>query len=313
MRYLLLASWALTLHATPQVLWRDPGSVERLDLAGGSGGRTGAPVAPFYFVRNDSSGTSPKVTVRDKTGRDWSVKWGEEVKAETFASRLAWAAGYFVEPVYYVRSGRIFGIHGRDLGRADKFVDKSGRFLDARFELLDRSKRYLQTTTWTWEKNPFAGSQQLNGLKIVLMLTSNWDNKDARDPSSNTAIVQQGAGNGRRWIYLVTDWGGSMGKWGNVFTRGKWDCDGYAKQTRDFIKKVEDSRVKFGFSGQHDNAFKDDITVRDVRWVMRYLGRLSDAQIRAALRASGADAHEQRCFGRALRARLRQLRQVASL
>jgi hypothetical protein len=147
----------------------------------------------------------------------------------------------------------------------------------------------------------------------MVMLTSNWDNKDARDPSSNTAVVQQGMGESRRWIYLVTDWGGSMGKWGNVFTRGKWDCDGYAKQTPDFIKKVEDNRVRFGFSGQHDNAFKDDITVRDVRWVMQYLGRLSDAQIRAGLRASGATAHEQQCFSRALQVRLRQLRQVASL
>ena len=32
----------------------------------------------------------------------WRVKWGAEVHTETFASRLAWAAGYFVEVNYFV-------------------------------------------------------------------------------------------------------------------------------------------------------------------------------------------------------------------
>jgi hypothetical protein len=285
--------------------------VERLDLVGGPGGRAGAPKPPFRFLREDATGTSPKVRVRDRAGTEWSVKWGPEVKAETFASRIAWAAGYHVEPVYYVPRGRISGT--RDLRRADKHIGDRGAFRDARFERIDPSKKYLETVGWTWEKNPFAGSQQLNGLKIVLMLTSNWDNKDARDPSSNTAVVQEGTGRQRKAIYLVTDWGGSMGKWGNYFTREKWDCDGYAKQTPKFIKAVDGREVKFGFSGQHDNEFKDDISVSDVRWIMRYLGRLSDTQIRSALRAAGASHHEERCFTRAVRLRLRQLRQVASL
>ena len=249
--------------------------------------------------------------MRDRSGAQWSVKWGPEVKAETFASRIAWAAGYYVEPVYYVRTGRLLGVH--DLGRADKHINKGGYFRDGRFELIDPSKRYLETVGWTWEKNPFAGTHALNGLKIVLMLTSNWDNKDARDPSSNTAIVQEGSGTERRSVYMVTDWGGSMGKWGNFFTREKWDCDGYAKQSANFIKAVDGREVKFGFSGQHDNDFKDDIGVRDVRWIMQYLGRLTDTQIRSALRASGASPHEERCFARALRLRLRQPREVAAL
>ena len=85
--------------------------------------------------------------VRDAAGREWSVKWGQEVKAETFASRLVWAAGCFVEPVYYVREGRIRGV--RNPGRAAKYLDKNGEFQDARFELIDRSVKYLPTTGWT--------------------------------------------------------------------------------------------------------------------------------------------------------------------
>lgn len=312
MRYLLvLAMMAISMHGAPRLLWRDPGRIERLNLAAGPGGEARAPKPPFRFIREDSSGTSPKVHVRDRTGARWSVKWGEEVKAETFASRLAWATGYFVEPVYYVRRGRISGVRG--LGRADRFVDKRGYFRDARFELIDPSRRYLQTIGWTWEQNPFVGTRELNGLKILLMFTSNWDNKDARDATSNTAIVVEGAGEERPALYMVTDWGGSMGKWGNFFTREKWDCDAYAKQSPDFIRAVKEGDVKFGFTGKHDGEFKDEIGVRDVRWIMRYLGRISDRQIRSALRASGASPHEEQCFARAMRLRLRQMRQVARL
>jgi hypothetical protein len=313
MRYSLLAICAVSMAAAqpPRLLWHDPGPVEQLDFSGGPGGRARAPKPPFRFLRADDSGSSAKVTVRDAAGSTWSVKWGSEVKAETFASRLAWASGYYVEPVYYVARGRIVGI--QDPGRAGKFLDKRGAFRDARFELIDRSKRYLQTTGWTWEKNPFAGTRQLNGLKIIVMLTSNWDNKDHRDSSSNTAIVQSGSGPQRRMLYMVTDWGGSMGKWGNVFTREKWDCDGYRKQTPDFVKEVKGRQVKFGFSGQHDNEFKDDIDVRDVRWLMQYLGRVTEAQIRTGLRASGARRHEEECFTLALRNRLKQLRYVARI
>ena len=40
-------------------------------------------------------------------------------------------------------------------------------------------------------------------------------------------------------------------------------------------------------------------------------GKLSDAQIDAALRASGATPDEVACFGKAFRSRLNQLRMVA--
>src|SRR4051812_38291683 len=128
MRYLFIALVGISLQAAPHVLWEDPGAVERLDLVGGPGGRAHAPKPPFRFIREDTSGTAPKVRVRDRSGAQWSVKWGPEVKAETFASRIAWAAGYYVEPVYYVRTGRLLGVH--DLGRADKHINKGGYFRD---------------------------------------------------------------------------------------------------------------------------------------------------------------------------------------
>jgi hypothetical protein len=303
---LLLPCAAFAQHP---LLWHDPGRIEYLDFAGGSGGRGGAPRGPFRFIEKDGSGTSPKVIVRDMSGRIWAVKWGPEVKAENFASRLVWAMGYYTEPVYFVRAGHIRGIESR--GRVDKYISEAGRFRDARFELRSGAGRFLREHDWTWEQNPFVGTREMNGLKVLIMLVSNWDNKDARDNGSNTGILQRGAGPDRQWRYLITDWGGSMGKWGNFFTREKWDCEGFRDQTPDFIDKVENRTVKFGFSGKHGNNFKQGIEAADVRWLLQYLGRVSDAQMRAALKASGASTHEVRCFTQALRARINQLKQVA--
>ena len=310
--FLLCILLTTVTYAQHPLLWRDPGNIEYLDFAAGPGGRANAPRGPYRFIESDDSGTSPKVTVRDMNRRVWTVKWGPEVKAENFTSRLVWAMGYYTEPVYYVRSGRISRI--RDLGRADKYVSKNGHFRDARFELRSADAgKFLRQYDWTWKKNPFLGTREINGLKILVMLTSNWDNKDARDNGSNTAIIQRGTGPERQWLYFVTDWGASMGKWGNFFTREKWDCDGFRDQTADFVQKVEDGTVRFGFSGKHDDDFKEGIRPSDIRWLMQYLGRVSDAQLRAALAASGASQHEMKCFTAAVRNRINQLKQVARL
>lgn len=296
------------------VVWQDPGRVERLDFFWGPGGRAGAPVPPFRFIEEDTGGSNAKIKVRDARGRRWSVKWdtGGEANAEVIATRIAWAAGYFVEPSYFVKRGRIVGI--RDLKRADKFVAPNGSFQNARFELkYETVAEQKNEESWAWDRNPFVGTRQLNGLKIVSMLVSNWDNKDVRDEDrgSNTAVHFVRTRSGVEARYLVTDWGGSMGKWGGIFGREKWDCEGFAYQTEKFVEVEDDGSLDWGFSGQHTGSFKRDVRVEDVRWVMQYLGRITDAQLRDGLRASGASPAETRCYQRALRERIEQLRRVA--
>ena len=65
------------------LLWADPGAVEKLDLASGVGGRTGAPKPPFTFLQESLSGSNPKVRVKDANGVEWTAKFGTEVNAET--------------------------------------------------------------------------------------------------------------------------------------------------------------------------------------------------------------------------------------
>jgi hypothetical protein len=238
------------------------------------------------------------------------VKFGEEVKAEVFATKLVAALGYYSDVSQYVGRGRILGV-GK-LKRAAKHIDARGQFRDARFEYRDPSLRFLTDGEWTWRKNPFTGTREFKGLKILVMLLSNWDNKDASDWTSNTGILERSGGRDRQWIYYVTDWGGSMGRWGHLFFREKWDCEQFADQSNEFIRIDEDGEVRFGFlSWNNDGDFKDDITVADVRWVAKRMNRITDSQLRTALRRSGATAHEAQHFTQALRARMKHLESVA--
>jgi hypothetical protein len=290
------------------VLWHDPGAVERLDLRYAAGGRALAPRAPFQFLKEDDSGTNPKVKVRDAAGREWVVKFGTEARPDTFGSRLAWAMGYYTEVNYFVGSGVIRG--ARDLKRARKVIDEAGRFEGARFQLRSKTPQYLAGVSWSWDGNPFLDTPQLNGLKVLMMLLSNWDDKDIRDAhrrGTNTSIYKDGG----RFLFFVDDWGGSMGHWGHYLTRSKWDAVDYYRESADFVKGVKDGVVDWGYKGTHTDRMTDELRVADVRWLMRYLGRVTDAQLFAGLRASGATVDEAGVFTRALRIRIDQLRAVA--
>lgn len=301
-------------HSVDAVIWRDPGRVERLDLHAGPAGPDGDPASPFTFIEEHLTGSRPCVSVRDRRGRKWRVKWGNEVQVEALATRLAWAAGYFVETTCYVREGRIVDVPG--LQRAAANVDQEGWFRDARFELDEEDViKHFDEHSWAWNDNPFVGTRELNGLKIVMMWLSNWDAKDVRDVArgSNTAVFEYPIGNGvREARYLIIDWGGALGRWGSVVRRGRWDCDGFAAETDALVRDVVEDQVRFGYSGQRTADIAEGIRISDVEWLLGRLGRLSDPQIAAAVAASGGSPGEIACFTRALRARLEKLAEVVA-
>ena len=295
----------------PAVLWRDPGRVAAKDFRYGVGGRALAPVAPFRFLKEDLTGSNPKIEVTDARGRKWSVKWSDEAKPEVFASRLAWACGFIAQPEYFVAEGRILAVGA--LKRAKNNVMPDGTFRDARFQLRSKFPEFLKSANWTWNDNPFVGEHPLQGLKVLIMLLSNWDNKDARDidRDSNVAVFRAGTKTNPIYEYFVADWGASLGKWGHVYDRSKWDCAGFQKQTPDFVKGVKDGYVRFGYVGQHTQDAARGIRVSDVQWLLRYLGQVTDRQLQAGLEASGATHAETGCYAGALRLRIDELRSVA--
>jgi hypothetical protein len=298
------------LRASRHVIWRDPGDVARLDMTSGPGGPDGAPVPPFRFVEEHQSGSQPCVAVKDARHRLWRVKWGDEVRSENVAVRLAWACGYFAEVTYFVPSGTIEG--ATDLQRARHCISGDSAFAEARFELEDPAVRKMfEEHSWAWNDNPFVGTRELHGLKVLVMLLSNWDTKDRRDVArgSNTAIFEHRVARWRHEAqYLITDWGGSMGRWGgNIVTRGRWDPAGFAAQTPQFITAADHELVSFGYTGQRTDDVASGIRTSDVAWLYRYLGGITDGQLRATLEASGANAADTEAFARSLRDRITQL------
>ncbi len=293
-------------------IWRDPGDVSKLNFSDGPGGSNGAPAAPFRILEEHGTGSSPNVSVQDAKGSRWRVKWGEEVRSETFATRVVWAAGYFVETAYFVHEGKIEG--ASNLQRAQQYIDENGNFTDARFELDEQGiVKHFDEHSWAWNDNPFLGTKELNGLKILIMFLSNWDNKDVRDVArgSNTGTfhykLPDGAVEAR---YLIIDWGASMGKWGDIMLRGKWDPQGYLNETPNFIKGVENEIVIWGYTGQRTNDAVLNITVENVRWLYSYLRQIKDSQFEDGLRASGAKEEEIPIFVKALRARINQMDKI---
>ena len=283
------------------VIWTWPQRIEQQDFFHGAGGPESLPRPPFRFVRELLSGTNPKVLVTDAAGRTWSVKWGKEAHAEVFVSRLAWGVGYFVEPTHFVARGRIEDV-GK-LRRAASRIARSGEFRDARFQQWPAGVELLEDDPgWDWDENPFLGKPWFEGLRVLTMLVSNWDSKE-----SNNGIFAYRLDGVPVWHYAVTDWGGSMGKWGGLFEHSKWDAEGYAEQTQGFVRGVNDGEVQFAYRGKDTEAMSRGIAVSDVDWMLHMLGRIRDDQIRDALRASGADDEETALFAAAVRERIRQL------
>jgi hypothetical protein len=110
----------------PGVMWRDSGEVASLNLLYGAGGKAHAPDpnGTYTFVKEDAQGTSPKFDVEDAQGVQWKVKLGQEPRSETAATRLLWAAGYFVDEDYYLVNLRVTNIP--TLRRGRKFVSPDG-------------------------------------------------------------------------------------------------------------------------------------------------------------------------------------------
>jgi hypothetical protein len=282
--------------------------VAAFDFGKTAGSNVQPPKAPFTFIREDLSGTQPKVFVKDASGGTWNVKFGYEVKNESFCWRLVRACGYFAEPSFFVAEGQVLGIV--PLKRHSDSIQPDGKFTAARFQFRDPALKFLQRANWRWDRPPLAGTKELDGLKVLIMLFSNWDNKDARvgNGGPNTAIFQAG----KRRIYAFTDWGSGMGRWGSSTGQTDWRCEDYSAQTPDFVKGAQNGFAVFGWEGDINSGFRDHIPASHVAWLYQYLGRITDAQLQAGLKAAGGTDAEAGCFTQALRARIEQLHVVAA-
>lgn len=290
------------------VLWRDPGPVGSRDLFWGPGSDTRKPAPPFKFVKEDTSGSKPKIRVVDANGVEWNVKFGgnepgkNEVHAEIAASRLLWALGYVVEEHYYVPSGKVESV--KDLERADGVIAKDGTFRIARFQRRSPdASRTPNMRPWGVDQNPFANTRELSGLKLLLALVNNWDNKP-----ENMEIEQTPEGT----FYFVSDLGASFGRmsgppaWSPAPSR--WNVAHYREQP--FVKGVTADAVQIHYIGQ---VPMDSVPLEHARWFAELAGQLTAEQVQRAFAAAGANEADAAAFAARVIEKIRELQKAVAV
>ncbi|MDD5541693.1 MAG: hypothetical protein PHX83_00800 [Acidobacteriia bacterium] len=277
----------------PEVIWQDPGDVATLNLLYGAGGKEHAPDpdGKYTFVKEDRQGTSPKFDVTDEQGVQWKVKLGQEPQSETAATRLLWAAGYFVDEDYYLAELKVTGMP--KLHRGSNFVSADGTVHRARLER--KLKEVKKLGNWGWFDNPFLNKQELNGLRVMMSLLNNWDLK-----TINNSIYEV---NGER-RYLVSDAGTAFGNTGGVASRSKSNPKGYANSK--FVEKAEPDYVDFVQNGKMKEVTKH-IPRADAKWLGQRLSQLSEEQIQDCFRAAGYTPEEIAVYTQAVRKRIAEL------
>src|SRR5215813_993515 len=307
---------AKTTHTGPPLIWRDPGDISSRNLFYGSGGEKGRPDSSVTFEKEDTEGSNPKFDVRGQDGEKWKVKLGVEARPETAATRLLWAIGYFTENDYLVPELRVKNLPSH-LHRGQNFISSGGMVKDARV------KRHPQHTekenSWRWKKNPFYGTREFNGLRVMMSLFNNWDVKD-----ENNAIYEDKRGD--RDLYLVTDLGASFGSIGYRLGpgRGKGSLDLYKKSK--FISRVHNGKVDFA-SPAHSTVIGllgiltipnfvtrmrlrwigRDIPVEDAKWIGGLLAQLKPEQIQDAFRAAAYSDKDVQTYSEVVEKRIGEL------
>jgi hypothetical protein len=304
-----------TTSAAP-VLWQDPADISTRDLRFGQGGESHAPQGTvFKFVKEDLSGTNPKLIVTDEAGHKWKMKLGAEAKPEVAASRLVWAVGYFTNENYFVPQLQITGLPAH-LHRGKQFIAPGGEIRDARMQRMDKSE--MKEGNWKWKQDPFSGTRELNGLRVLMAVINNWDLKDV-----NNKIIVDKADGAPREIYYVSDLGASFGPSGFVMGLSKSRGNVAAYQSSRFITKLTPQSVNFATPRRaalielanppqyvmrlHLRWIGRNIPRADAKWMAGLLERLSPAQIRDAFRAAGYSPEEVEGFATVLENRISSL------
>jgi hypothetical protein len=277
-------------QGTP-VLWQRPSDISSRDLFLGPGGASMRPdLRRITFIKEEKGGYSKKYRVRDGSGREWVAKIGKEAQSETSAIRLLWGVGYLTEVNYLVPRVTIPG---------------KGTFTNVRFEA--RPETWDRVGEWKWKKNPFVGTPEYQGLKIMMAMINNWDLKD-----SNNVIVQVGDNGDAELRYIISDLGATFGHASTTplfwrWTRSRNNPSKYAKT--EFLEKVKGERVVLHFGGKN-RGLMNDLSVRDAQWLSSWLAQLSDQQLRDAFRAANYRPDEINILARAVRERSNELRDL---
>lgn len=273
------------------VMWERV-DVSAQDLLLGPGGNAMRPdTSSIEFIKEEEQGTNTKYRIKDGAGRVWVAKLGKEAQSETAAVRLLWALGYRTEINYLVPKLTIPG---------------KGTFTNVRLEARPENVKRLDE--WKWKENPFAGTDEFQGLKVMMALLNNWDLKD-----DNNKIFLIKDSDNNELQYVISDLGATFGKTGSIpvlwrIQRSRNEPEDYRKAS--FVNDVKDGRVGFTYNGKMRELF-DDITVDQTRWIANLLSQLRDEQIRDAFRAANYTKEEVNMLTQSVKNRIAELNRAA--
>jgi hypothetical protein len=254
--------------APMEELWVQP---ERgRDLFWGVGGKRLAPDPGSRYTVIDikRGGFSRGYTVMDDDKREWSVKFPPEASTEVVASRLLWGIGYHQPPVYYLPEWQ-----------AAKAPSPNPQ-LPARFrQRLPDFHGLDSEEPWSYYRNPFMDTRQMNGLLVFHAMLGNSDLKDQQNALYTLKEPVEGA---RRW-YVARDLGQTFGRTG-ALDPPRGDVEVFERTG--FIRGIEGGYVRLEYHGRHKSLF-DRIRPADVRWICERLNALTDDQLQDAFRAGG--------------------------
>ena len=268
-------------------LWREPTDIASRNLFWGSGGEGMKPdLSNVTFIRDETRSYSKRWRLRDGAGNEWVAKFGKEAQSEAAATRLVWAAGYYTNDVYLAPSVEIKG---------------KGTFENVVFKARPKGEKRLDQR-WDWNQNPFAGTRELQGLKVLMALINNWDIQD----HNNTVLLVSDKATGEKVAeYIDTDLGASFAKEGNILGHTRGRPDQYVADTK-FVTGVKNGKVEFDYRGKNQNLLKN-ITVEQAKWIGGLLSQLSDQQISDAFRAANYTPDQIQSMTRVVRTRINEL------
>jgi hypothetical protein len=270
----------------------DPGNIAERDLFYGQGGEKHQPKPPFKFLREDMHGTNPKFDARDAEGKKWRVKLGEESRPEVVASRLLWAVGYFANDDYVLPEATVQGLEMRRKSR-----NASGDDITfARFARKPGGQDKIGI--WEWKDNPFTGTREFNGLRVMMAVMNNWDLKD-----NNNSVYKDDKND--RQIFLANDVGATFGTNGLSWTRAHSKGNIESFKGSKFITRTTNAEVDFATPAAPTAQLTESVGLGvvpyakragldwigkkiprdDARWIGSLLGQLTHQQLVDAFRA----------------------------
>jgi len=274
---------------TNPVLWEEV-DASSLDLYNGPGGVAMKPdLRKVTFVKEDTQGYNKKYRIKDAKGQIWVAKFGSEAQPETAAVRLLYGLGYKTEINYLVPTVTIPG---------------KGTFKNARLEARPANVERLDE--WKWKDNPFVGTNELQGLKIMMVFLTNWDLLDLQNKVlrvNNNGVVEH--------QFVISDLGATFGKLGNnnlpfFFRLGRKTNDPATWYEAGFVSGVKGGMIDFDFKGK-GRSLMDDITIAQGHWLATRLAQLSDKQLNDTFRAANYSTDEIKLLKDGFKARLEEL------